>query len=265
MAARRTLSQNGFVLRSREEIMRRVELGRETVDEVHPRPHRSTMLGELEWVAEPVRRPFRRIKIRPAKQPRLIMLLPGFATHPVRMRYLARNLERAGHTVKRWGAGFNFGPTPEKLALIEARLLELHQRHGQKVVLVGWSLVGLFARELAWLHPDAVDRVITMGSPFSGSMRANNVWRIYQVIAGHSVDRPPVKVHTEGKPPVETIALWSRRDGIISVASAAGKPDERDRAIEMKCTHLGFTYAPEVMVTLLNLIDEDAGESSCLA
>lgn len=183
------------------------------------------------------------------------MLLPGFATHPSRMRYLARQLERAGHTVKRWGLGFNLGPSTAKLAALEQRVLDIVERTGEPVVLIGWSLGGLFARELAHRHPEAVDKVITMGTPFSGNPRANNAWRVYQMVAGHKVDRPPVHVPVSQKPPVETVALWSARDGIISPRCACGRLGERDRAISLRCTHMGFCYAPEVIHTLLRELD----------
>ena len=151
------------------------------------------------------------------------MILPGFATHPVRMRYLARQLESAGHITKRWGLGRNWGPDPGRFDLIEERLLQLHARHARKVVLIGWSLGGLYARELAKRQPGSVAKVITMGSPFSGSPRANNAWRAYQFITGHSVDAPPVAAELAVKPPVETVALWSANDGVIGPRCAAGR------------------------------------------
>jgi len=119
------------------------------------------------------------------------------------------------------------------------------------VVLIGWSLGGLYARELAKRQPQAAAKVISMGSPFSGSPRANNAWRAYQFITGHSVDAPPVEAELRVKPPVETIALWSANDGVIAPRCAAGRPGERDRAIPLRCTHMGFTYDPQVIATLL--------------
>lgn len=142
---------------------------------------------------------------------------------------------------------------------LEERLLELVERYEEPVALVGWSLGGLYARELAKRHPLCVSKVITMGSPFSGSPRANNVWRVYQAITGHSVDAPPIEADLAAKPPVETIALWSANDGAIGPRSAAGKPGERDRAIALRCTHSGFTYAPQSILTVLNELDRPKG------
>ena len=183
-------------------------------------------------------------------------MLPGFATHPIRMRYMARQLERAGHKVKRWGLGFNFGPTLENFEILERRLVDLHQRYQEPVFLVGWSLGGLFARELAKRHPDKVAKVVTMGSPFSGNPRANNAWRIYQFVTGHSVDHPPIAGETAAKPPVPTVALWSARDGIVSPRSACGQAGERDRAVALRCTHLGFAYSEESIRAVLLELEE---------
>ena len=239
----------------RDEFVRRLQLAREPCEDEVSKPPLRYLLGELDRVLEPFRRVVRKLDITASRNPRTVMLLPGFATHPVRMRYLARNLEKAGHRVKRWGLGFNFGPTPENLELLEQRLLDLHRRSGEKVVLVGWSLGGLFARELAHRHPDAVAKVVTMGSPFSHNPRSNNAWRAYQFVAGHRVDDAPINRDVRDKPPVETVALWSPRDGIVSPRSSRGRAGERDRAVALRCTHLGFSYSPEAIFAVLRELE----------
>lgn len=240
---------------------RRVALAREVCPEGHElgKPRLMRLLGEAQVLAEPIRRPRRKLAIAPTSNPQVAMILPGFATHPMRMRYLARALESAGHITKRWGLGRNWGPDPERFDAIEERLLELHARHGRKVVLIGWSLGGLYAREIAKRQPHAVAKVISMGSPFSGSPRANNVWRAYQFITGHSVDAPPIAAELHIKPPVETVALWSANDGVIAPRCAAGRAGERDRAVPVRCTHMGFTYDPQVIATLLAELESVRG------
>ena len=243
------------------ELARRVALARETIPEEREagKPRLMRLLGEADIFLEPLRRPRRKLVIAPSVSPQVVMILPGFGTRPSRMRYLARHLEAAGHVTKRWGQGRNWGPNPERFDQIEARLAELYARHGRKVVLVGWSLGGLFARELAKRQPEMVAKVVTMGSPFSGSTRANNVWRAYQFITGHSVDAPPVEAELATKPPVETVALWSANDGVIAPRCAAGRASERDRAIAVRCTHMGFTYDPQVIHTLLAELESARG------
>lgn len=238
------------------DLATRLALARQPAPGASGGPSWQRLLAEAQVVIEPVRRLSRNLTIPAAEHPRKVMLLPGFATHPVRMRYMARQLEKAGHRVKRWGLGFNFGPTLENFEILELRLDDLHRRYGEPVFLVGWSLGGLFARELARRHPEKVAKVITMGSPFSGNPRANNAWRIYQFVTGHSVDYPPIAGHSAAKPPVPTTALWSPKDGIISPRSACGKAGERDRAVALRCTHLGFAYSEESILAVLRELEE---------
>src|SRR3546814_3127353 len=87
---------------------------------------------------------------------------------------------------------------------------------------------------------DLVAKVVTLGSPFSGDPRHNNVWRLYELVAGHRVDEPPLKVELGVKPPVPTLAIWSRRDGIVAPACARGTEGQRDREVELDCGHMGF-------------------------
>nr|WP_238473997.1 alpha/beta fold hydrolase [Altericroceibacterium spongiae] len=227
----------------------------------HPRPadikgpKLRYLMGELAVLGEPFRRARQELDIPRSTNPRVVMLLPGFATHPVRMRYMARQLEKAGHKVKRWGLGFNFGPSEENFERLSERVCVLRERYGVPVVLVGWSLGGLFAREMAKRHPDCVDKVVTMGSPFSGDPHANNAWRLYHLVTGHAVDNPPLELHLSGKPPVETVALWSPRDGIVSPRSSRGQRGERDREVALRCTHIGFAYSPESIRTVLRELE----------
>ena len=197
-----------------------------------------------------------------AGQSHPVMLLPGFGTHPVRMNGLRRALDHAGHRVADWGLGFNFGPSEDRFDRLCERVVTMARREGQPLVLIGWSLGGLFAREIAHRHPEAVAMVITLGSPFSGDRRANNAWRAYQAITGHAVDAPPVGERCFGaKPPVPTIALWSPRDGIVSPRSACGRPGERDRAVAVRCTHLGFAGHPDVARMLVALLGAPAQDT----
>lgn len=238
-------------MRHRLQLLRGIE-----PDEAHKPPLRY-FLREFACLGRPLVQPFLpEPDIAEAANKRVVILLPGFGTGPNRMRYMAQQLEKAGHTVKRWGMGHNLGPTAETIAILADRVRDVEQRYGQKVVLIGWSLGGVFAREVAKQVPDSVAKVITMGSPFSHSPYSNNFWRPYQLVAGHTVDKPPVDgTDLAAKPPVETIALWSPRDGVISRRAASGLPHERDRAIALRCSHLMFPNAPECIETLARELD----------
>ncbi len=224
-------------------------------DNAHTPPLRYFFAEPLAFAGALLRRFRPELDIPKAARPQVVILLPGFATGPGKMRYMASQLERAGHKVKRWGLGHNLGPTEETIDFLAQRARSVEQRYRQQVVLVGWSLGGVFAREVAKQVPQSVTKVITMGSPFSHSPYSNNFWRPYQVVAGHPVDRPPIDARLAEKPPVETVAFWSPRDGVISRRSACGMAGERDRAVALRCSHLGFPHAPDCIMALVRELD----------
>lgn len=189
----------------------------------------------------------------PADGPPL-MVIPGFLANDRTTLGLQRALARQGFRVAGWGLGLNRGVASDTLDRLEARLR--HFSGGRPTILVGWSLGGLYARELAKVRPDIVSHVITLGSPFSGDRRSNNVWRLYEWVAGHKVDDPPIAGALEEKPPVPTLALWSRRDGIVSVASARGEKGECDGDLEMGCTHMGFAVSGRAFPRIARAISE---------
>lgn len=238
---------------SRADLMRRIRLATERAPIGVRSPRVSRLLGELGVFSEAIRR--NDYIAEPASRPRVVMLLPGLFTHPSRMGFMRRQLEAAGHRVHHWGMGMNLGPTQENFASLRQRVRQLHVRHGEEIFLVGWSLGGLFAREIAKMEPGRVGAVVTMGSPFSGDPRANNAWRAYQFVAGHRVEDVPVVCDVSAKPPVPTIALWSPRDGIVSPRSACGRRGERDRAVALRCTHLGFAHSAEAVSAVLRELD----------
>lgn len=184
-------------------------------------------------------RAFGRLGARgPADGPKL-MVIPGFLATDRTTLGLQRALAGAGYRVAGWGMGLNRGVTED----IVDRLGEKVERFGAggKVILVGWSLGGIYARVVAQERPELVEKVVTLGSPFSGDRRCNNnVWRLYEMVAGHPVNAPPIDKDPATKPPVPTLAIWSRKDGIVSPAGARGQPAERDAELELDCSHMGF-------------------------
>ena len=183
-----------------------------------------------------------------------VMVLPGFLASDHSTAVLRSKLQAEGYAAHGWGLGLNWGARSDLLDRIEAQLDRAAA--GEPATLIGWSLGGLYAREMAKRQPDKVARVITLGSPFSGDVRANNAWRLYELLNDHKVDSPPIEVRVDEKPPVPTVALWSRRDGIVAPACARGAPHECDRSIEVECTHMGFMTAPCALNAILEVLAE---------
>ncbi|MDB5721282.1 MAG: alpha/beta fold hydrolase [Alphaproteobacteria bacterium] len=173
-----------------------------------------------------------------------VLVIPGFLATDRTTLGLQRALGEAGFRASGTETGINAGARPDTLDRLAKRIEAFGK--GRRVTLIGWSLGGIFAREVAKLRPDLVDKVITMGTPISGDPRANNAWRLYELVAGHKVDNPPIETRIADKPPVPTLAIWSRRDGIVAPAAARGKDGERDAELELDCSHMGFATSGAV-------------------
>jgi pimeloyl-ACP methyl ester carboxylesterase len=152
---------------------------------------------------------------------------------------LRKAFAEAGYRVYPWKQGINKGAFKDILHGIEAQLDEIYNVHKVPVLLVGWSLGGLFAREVARGRPEKTLAVVTLGSPIAEDLRFNHVWKTYEWITGHQVNRAPVQRITE-KPPVPSLAIWSCNDGLIPPRAARGTEAERDKEVMLECTHMGF-------------------------
>ena len=165
------------------------------------------------------------------------LVLPGFLAGDRTTMDLRRALARAGWRVHPWNLGINRGARHDTLERLGRRLNEIYD--GRPILLVGWSLGGMFARQLAHRHPDKIRAVVTLCSPFSGDYKTNtNIAELYERIAGHDVNDPPFP-RLEGKPPVPTLAFWSRKDGIVAPSAARGRDGEIDDAVELDTYHVG--------------------------
>lgn len=186
------------------------------------------------------------------------LVIPGFLATDRTTMELRRALARSGWRAHPWLLGQNLGAKSDTMDILASRLQAIYDEtrpqpvrgtgengSGQPVLIVGWSLGGLFARELACRVPGQVRACVTLGSPFSGNLKTNtNVREFYERIAGHDVNEPPFP-RTGSKPPVPTLALWSRKDGIVAPAAARGLASEVDKAVEIDTNHMGFAvYRP---------------------
>lgn len=228
-----------------------------------PRPDQSAPPLSLLLAEARVAGDWARARIAPRVLPREvvgdgapILTLPGFLAGDSAMAQMRRGLNAAGFRAKRWKQGPNLGARADTLERLHRRVLHTVEREGRPVHLLGWSLGGLFAREYAKHHPGHVASVITMGTPFSGSRRANHAWRLYELIARHDVDAPPTPFHPDPRPPVPTYALWSAVDGVVAPACARGHKGERDQAVELRCGHIAFAYAEEAVDAVVDCVPE---------
>ncbi len=227
-------------------------------------PSFSLWWREIPYTAQIIASPLRRVKavkrVRLDKQP--VLVFPGILSSDSSTSLLRRTLDQSGYSAYPSKLGFVTGITRKTLALAEARLSEVHRTERRKVVLIGWSLGGIYSRVLAQRHPDKVAMVMTLGSPFSGDRRANNAWRIYEAINDHKVDAPKLPDDPSVKPPMHTVAVWSPIDGVIAPECAKGLPQERDVEVEVATKHFAFGAQRHSIETVVRLVSEHFPEKS---
>jgi pimeloyl-ACP methyl ester carboxylesterase len=192
------------------------------------------------------------------------MVIPGFLAHDRHTTPLRRALAEAGFRVHPWRQGWNMGASSDTLEKL--KLAVDLCGHDEPMLLVGWSLGGIYAREIARAEPERVRAAVTLGSPVSGDRRRyTNVWKLYELVARHPVDDPPIP-DSEVKPPVPTLALWSADDGIVGVPSARGAKSSHDKAVAIGTSHMGFAMSPDgaraAVAEIVKFLNEIEGSES---
>src|SRR5215813_2340624 len=147
-----------------------------------------------------------------------VLVLPGLVASDVSTRPLRTFLKTRGYAVSGWRQGRNLGLRAGVQHAMVDLVQEMNDTHGRTVSLVGWSLGGLYARQLAKMMPDRVRQVITLGSPFASHPKATNAWRVYEMASGRRAEEEDVRFggSLAGAPPVPTTAIFSRTDGICA-------------------------------------------------
>jgi pimeloyl-ACP methyl ester carboxylesterase len=140
-----------------------------------------------------------------------------------------------------------------QVAIVASEVRELSNLHGQKISIVGWSLGGIYARELAKMLPDRVRSVISLGSPFGGNPKSTNAWRVYEFASGHSVDHAQdgFAGSLADPPQVPTTAIYSRTDGIVRGEAVSRRPQRSLRALKWKEAIVEWRLIPLLFLPLL--------------
>ncbi len=191
-----------------------------------------------------------------------VMVLPGFmATNSstVPMRRLLRDL---GYDAHGWDAGRNVRVNEELLQVIEAQLSELYENTGRKVSLVGWSLGGVLARELAKLHPEMVRLVISLGSPISDDRNHTSAARLFKFFNGDEPEqlRDGQFQGLDVAPPVPTTSILTKTDGVVHWRGSVQKKGEfPSENIEVYASHLGLGVNPSVMIAMADRLAQKEG------
>jgi hypothetical protein len=133
--------------------------------------------------------------------------------------------------------------------------------HERRVSLVGWSLGGIYAREIARRRPAIVRQVITLGTPFAGSGEHTNVGWIYRLLSGHSpkID-PRFSARLRATPPVPTTSIYSRSDGIVAWQACLEARVPHAENVEVDGSHIGLVCHPMVWRVVADRLAQPEGD-----
>ncbi len=194
----------------------------------------------------------------PAGDGHPVLVLPGFMASDFSTRAMRRFLRERGYGAHGWKLGRNVGPTPETVTGLRERFNELRQRYGRRVSLIGWSLGGIYARELARRFPTDVRQVITLASPFR-DVEATNVPRAVLRRRQPHPDEPSFRAQLAAPLPVPMTAIYSRSDGIAAWESCVAEAGPLSESIEVASSHLGIGHHPVVLLTIAERLAQPEG------
>jgi pimeloyl-ACP methyl ester carboxylesterase len=180
----------------------------------------------------------------PAGDGHPVLVFPGLMASDTSTRPLRRFLQSRGYVTAGWGLGANLGPRDGVLDAARAVLEHLRRSHRRKVSLIGWSLGGIYARELAKECERDVRLVITMGTPFTGHPKATNAWRLYELVTGHRIGEPEIHEPLRVPPPVPTTSIFSRSDGVVAWQCSVEKSGPLRENVEIEASHFGLGLNP---------------------
>jgi pimeloyl-ACP methyl ester carboxylesterase len=174
-----------------------------------------------------------------------VLVLPGFMADDRTTISLRRHLRRRGYLVRGWQLGRNIGPTTAAIEGMRRTVDDMASSTGRRVSLVGWSLGGMYARELARLLPDAVRQVVSLGSP----MRLRSV---AQTHTDHMYDRfrhrhderyrMPGYRYVDAPLEVPSSSIYTRTDGIVPWRACLQQEGRRSENIEVRGSHCGLGH-----------------------
>ncbi len=188
-----------------------------------------------------------------------VLVLPGLAAGDASTLLMRRFLEARGFSPAGWEQGLNLGLREGVIERAHEKLRELWLEHGRSVSLIGWSLGGLYARELAKHSPEIVRLVITLGSPFTGHPRETNAWRLYEIASGHRIDWHDFHGPLRAAPPVPTTSIWSPTDGVVAWRCSIEPRRTLAENIVVESSHLGLGAHPLALYAIADRLAQPEG------
>jgi hypothetical protein len=189
-----------------------------------------------------------------------VVVIPPFGVGDGLTKVLRIYLGRLGYRVHRWGRREILGL--HRLSTVAVRRLdEIVEEAGGRVSLIGHSLGGIYAREVARAAPDQVRRVITVASPFAGDLRSNVVWPFYELATGTTIASIPTEVMERMNEPLQvpSTAIFSRSDGVVSWRTCLDVEADEAENVEVMSSHCGQLHHPAALWVIADRLAQPDG------
>jgi pimeloyl-ACP methyl ester carboxylesterase len=192
-----------------------------------------------------------------------VLVLPGLGGSDGYTRVLRAFLRRLDYHVHAWRLGRNWGPTDRIIDGLGERFVSLYEQHGRRLSLIGHSLGGVYARELARRAPEVVRQVITLGSPVRFSRGVgSNAAPVYRMLSSLHSERAKGEIppgdHTPGAVPLT--AIFTRTDGVVHWRGCVVEPGDHAECIEVRGSHSGLAHNPAALLVVANRLAQPEGE-----
>ena len=189
-----------------------------------------------------------------------VIVFPGFFGSDVSTGPLRKLLQDLGYSTYGWGLGRNLLYNHRRENEMRRLVKNIHEKEGRKVSLVGWSLGGLFAREVAKTEPDSVRCVMSLGTPIAGQSDLTNAGDIFKTLNGTPKD-PRINRFAEfaKSPPMPTSSIYSKTDGIVAWEASVQRDEPSTENIIVPASHLGLGVNPLVMVVIADRLRQQEG------
>lgn len=176
-----------------------------------------------------------------------VIVIPGFGANDRATAPLRKALSEAGYQCRGWELGRNMGMSKEVGQQFAAGVQQDYESSGATVSLIGWSLGGVFARELARRHPEWIRQVITLGSPIQDADHTtiDALFRLRNPGTPRTVD-PEVMAKRREPPPVPCSAIYTRSDGVVPWKAAMEPERPHTRNVVVSGSHMGLPANPQV-------------------
>jgi pimeloyl-ACP methyl ester carboxylesterase len=193
-----------------------------------------------------------------------VVIFPGLGADGSSVAPLRDHCRSLGYDALDWGQGFNTGPQGDLdtwLRRLKAQVADLLAGQTRPATLIGWSLGGLYAREIGKLMAPRIRQVITIATPFNAQADHTHVGWLFRLLSGTSSAMDPALTRRlRTPPPLRTTSIYSRSDGVVAWQTCRhGRQSSLVHDIEVGGSHLGMGWNRDVMAVVADRLGQPAG------